>query len=217
MHTLKRRYTIVIVTHNMQQAARVADRTAFFSLDATERARRRARRVRRHGDDLHAARRPADARLRRRAASAEPSREAPEPSAPARAAAGRTASSRRRRCSGARRRMRRRRRRRSPPCAGCARPRPARRRPPAARGALDEHVDADAVADRHLVDEAAEVPLELGHARGELVAAAAHEADRRRPAARRLVRRARARWRVAADSRRWHRRSRASAPRRSCR
>jgi len=33
MHTLKRRYTIVIVTHNMQQAARVADRTAFFSLE----------------------------------------------------------------------------------------------------------------------------------------------------------------------------------------
>jgi phosphate transport system ATP-binding protein len=34
MHTLKNRYTIVIVTHNMQQAARVADRTAFFGLDA---------------------------------------------------------------------------------------------------------------------------------------------------------------------------------------
>jgi phosphate transport system ATP-binding protein len=33
MHTLKNRYTIVIVTHNMQQAARVADQTAFFSLD----------------------------------------------------------------------------------------------------------------------------------------------------------------------------------------
>ncbi len=33
--TLKSRYTIVIVTHNMQQAARVADRTAFFSLDVT--------------------------------------------------------------------------------------------------------------------------------------------------------------------------------------
>jgi phosphate transport system ATP-binding protein len=32
---LKTRYTIVIVTHNMQQAARVADRTAFFSLDTT--------------------------------------------------------------------------------------------------------------------------------------------------------------------------------------
>jgi phosphate transport system ATP-binding protein len=39
MHTLKRRYTIVIVTHNMQQAARVADRTAFFSLDVNERGR----------------------------------------------------------------------------------------------------------------------------------------------------------------------------------
>jgi phosphate transport system ATP-binding protein len=35
MLTLKNRYTIVIVTHNMQQAARVADRTAFFSLDTT--------------------------------------------------------------------------------------------------------------------------------------------------------------------------------------
>jgi len=34
MHELKTDYTIVIVTHNMQQAARVADRTAFFSLDA---------------------------------------------------------------------------------------------------------------------------------------------------------------------------------------
>lgn len=29
---LKKRYTIVIVTHNMQQAARVSDRTAFFML-----------------------------------------------------------------------------------------------------------------------------------------------------------------------------------------
>jgi phosphate transport system ATP-binding protein len=36
MHDLKRRYTIVIVTHNMQQAARVADRTAFFSLDSAQ-------------------------------------------------------------------------------------------------------------------------------------------------------------------------------------
>jgi phosphate transport system ATP-binding protein len=36
MHTLKNRYTIVIVTHNMQQAARVADRTAFFSLDRVD-------------------------------------------------------------------------------------------------------------------------------------------------------------------------------------
>jgi phosphate transport system ATP-binding protein len=33
MHDLKRDYTILIVTHNMQQAARVADMTAFFSVD----------------------------------------------------------------------------------------------------------------------------------------------------------------------------------------
>jgi len=33
MHELKREYTIVVVTHNMQQAARVADMTAFFSVE----------------------------------------------------------------------------------------------------------------------------------------------------------------------------------------
>ena len=32
---LKQDYTIVIVTHNMQQAARVSDQTAFFNLEAT--------------------------------------------------------------------------------------------------------------------------------------------------------------------------------------
>jgi phosphate transport system ATP-binding protein len=32
MHELKREYSFVIVTHNMQQAARVADLTAFFSI-----------------------------------------------------------------------------------------------------------------------------------------------------------------------------------------
>jgi phosphate transport system ATP-binding protein len=36
MHDLKREYTIVIVTHNMQQAARVADMTAFFSVVVAE-------------------------------------------------------------------------------------------------------------------------------------------------------------------------------------
>ena len=36
MHDLKREYTIVIVTHNMQQAARVADMTAFFSVEVSE-------------------------------------------------------------------------------------------------------------------------------------------------------------------------------------
>jgi phosphate transport system ATP-binding protein len=33
---LCRDYTIIIVTHNMQQAARVADRTAFFTARAAE-------------------------------------------------------------------------------------------------------------------------------------------------------------------------------------
>jgi phosphate transport system ATP-binding protein len=33
MHQLKRDYTIIIVTHNMQQAARVADMTAFFGVE----------------------------------------------------------------------------------------------------------------------------------------------------------------------------------------
>ena len=48
---LKRRVTIVIVTHNMQQAARVADRTAFM-LDG------RARRGRPDREDLHQPERP---------------------------------------------------------------------------------------------------------------------------------------------------------------
>jgi phosphate transport system ATP-binding protein len=41
MHELKQQYTIVIVTHNMQQAARVADMTAFFSVDVKEEDDRR--------------------------------------------------------------------------------------------------------------------------------------------------------------------------------
>ena len=36
MHELKEDYTIVIVTHNMQQAARVAEMTAFFSISEGE-------------------------------------------------------------------------------------------------------------------------------------------------------------------------------------
>ena len=36
MHELKRNYTIIIVTHNMQQAVRVADMTAFFNAEAVE-------------------------------------------------------------------------------------------------------------------------------------------------------------------------------------
>ncbi|HCT9180849.1 phosphate ABC transporter ATP-binding protein [Corynebacterium aurimucosum] len=37
IHELKENFTIVIVTHNMQQAARVSDKTGFFSLEATGR------------------------------------------------------------------------------------------------------------------------------------------------------------------------------------
>jgi phosphate transport system ATP-binding protein len=36
MQDLKREYTIIIVTHNMQQAARVSDMTAFMSIDRTQ-------------------------------------------------------------------------------------------------------------------------------------------------------------------------------------
>ena len=36
MHELKKDYTLVIVTHNMQQAARVADMTAFFNLEVSD-------------------------------------------------------------------------------------------------------------------------------------------------------------------------------------
>jgi phosphate transport system ATP-binding protein len=41
MHGLKTQYTIVIVTHNMQQAARVAEMTAFFSVKLSEDGKRR--------------------------------------------------------------------------------------------------------------------------------------------------------------------------------
>jgi phosphate transport system ATP-binding protein len=41
MRELKQTYTIVIVTHNMQQAARVSDRTAFFTAEVDPQAERR--------------------------------------------------------------------------------------------------------------------------------------------------------------------------------
>jgi phosphate transport system ATP-binding protein len=62
MHTLKNRYTIVIVTHNMQQAARVADQTAFFSLDAVD--ARRVGTLIEFGDTQQIFRDPADSRTR---------------------------------------------------------------------------------------------------------------------------------------------------------
>jgi phosphate transport system ATP-binding protein len=43
MRDLVSEYTIVIVTHNMQQAARVSDRTAFFTVDVTDDGHRTGR------------------------------------------------------------------------------------------------------------------------------------------------------------------------------
>lgn len=40
LHELKEQYTIVIVTHNMQQASRVSDMTAFFNVQPTEKGGR---------------------------------------------------------------------------------------------------------------------------------------------------------------------------------
>ena len=40
IHELKKDYTIIIVTHNMQQASRVADYTAFFNVKPTEKGSR---------------------------------------------------------------------------------------------------------------------------------------------------------------------------------
>ncbi|MEL7009402.1 MAG: phosphate ABC transporter ATP-binding protein PstB [Cyanobacteria bacterium J06588_4] len=40
IHALKQEYTIIIVTHNMQQATRVADMTAFFNAEAGEEGNR---------------------------------------------------------------------------------------------------------------------------------------------------------------------------------
>ena len=45
MEELKRDFTIVIVTHNMQQAARMSDRTAFFTAEVDDEGRRVGRLV----------------------------------------------------------------------------------------------------------------------------------------------------------------------------
>lgn len=45
MKRLARSYTIIIVTHNMQQAARVSDRTAFFTADVDDKGVRHGRLV----------------------------------------------------------------------------------------------------------------------------------------------------------------------------
>ena len=40
MAELKQEYTIIVVTHNMQQAARVSDRTAFFTAEVDDKGLR---------------------------------------------------------------------------------------------------------------------------------------------------------------------------------
>jgi phosphate transport system ATP-binding protein len=40
IHELKEQYTIIIVTHNMQQASRVSDLTAFFNVQTSEKGGR---------------------------------------------------------------------------------------------------------------------------------------------------------------------------------
>ena len=45
MQELKNDYSIIIVTHNMQQAARISDRTAFFSVDVNDEGMRTGRLV----------------------------------------------------------------------------------------------------------------------------------------------------------------------------
>ena len=74
MHELAQQYTIVIVTHNMQQAARVSDYTAFFTaeVDDKQRAARPAGRVRRHRARSSPARATSGPRTTSPAASAEP-------------------------------------------------------------------------------------------------------------------------------------------------
>jgi phosphate transport system ATP-binding protein len=62
MADLKQRYTIVIVTHNMQQAARVADRTAFFTTEGGEGGTDRTGVLVEYGDTSQMFTRPTDKR-----------------------------------------------------------------------------------------------------------------------------------------------------------
>ena len=59
IHAVEAHYTIVIVTHNMQQAARISDNTAFFYLG-------KLIEYRHHPQDLHQPRQKANRRLRHR-------------------------------------------------------------------------------------------------------------------------------------------------------
>jgi phosphate transport system ATP-binding protein len=62
MHEIKPRYTIVIVTHNMQQATRVSDRTAFFSVLVNEKSDTRTGVLVEYGTTEHIFHDPTDSR-----------------------------------------------------------------------------------------------------------------------------------------------------------
>jgi phosphate transport system ATP-binding protein len=64
MHDIKSRYTIVIVTHNMQQATRVSDRTAFFSVLRNEESDTRTGVLVEYGRTDQIFQDPADSRTR---------------------------------------------------------------------------------------------------------------------------------------------------------
>ena len=64
MRELAQQYTIIIVTHNMQQAARVSDYTAFFNM--ARGPRRLPGRVRRHERLVHQSEEQAYRRLHHR-------------------------------------------------------------------------------------------------------------------------------------------------------
>jgi phosphate transport system ATP-binding protein len=62
MMELKRHYSIVIVTHNMQQAARVSDKTAYFTVELDESEKNRTGRVVEFDDTEKIFTNPADPR-----------------------------------------------------------------------------------------------------------------------------------------------------------
>ena len=62
MLELKQNYSIVIVTHNMQQAARVSDRTAFFTVELDEDEKHRTGRVVEYDDTEKVFTNPSDPR-----------------------------------------------------------------------------------------------------------------------------------------------------------
>ncbi|MCL2396386.1 MAG: phosphate ABC transporter ATP-binding protein PstB [Acidimicrobiaceae bacterium] len=62
MHEIKARYTIVIVTHNMQQATRVSDRTAFYSVLRDEKSDTRTGVLVEYGDTEQIFLHPKDSR-----------------------------------------------------------------------------------------------------------------------------------------------------------